>query len=240
MTRSWRRRATSTVPGSLPRSQAVIEASKESSAFCSSPSAYFVSSHRPRRAFSFWFRFLFRPPTALRLARLEAVLTRSLSAFSSNGKPSTSTLERDPLAAYKGLTFAETLEDLSSRFIVNLPSDELSSIERICFQVEQAHWFYEDFLRPLNSLAALAGVAPLLVLSASHRFHDRASHPKVHHRRQRPAGPRSSLRRVPQIQDPRPRVRRHPSRRRLEQVSLGQRLEVLSCLGLPQGQDQPE
>ncbi|SNX82333.1 related to decapping enzyme [Melanopsichium pennsylvanicum] len=63
---------------------------------------------------------------------------------------STSVLERDPLAAYKGLTFAETLEDLSSRFIVNLPSDELSSIERICFQVEQAHWFYEDFLRPLN------------------------------------------------------------------------------------------
>ncbi|SPO22744.1 related to decapping enzyme [Ustilago trichophora] len=64
---------------------------------------------------------------------------------------STSTLEREPLATYKGLTFAETLEDLSSRFIVNLPSDELSSIERICFQVEQAHWFYEDFLRPLNS-----------------------------------------------------------------------------------------
>lgn len=65
-------------------------------------------------------------------------------------EPCTSSLERDPLAAYKGLTFQETLEDLSSRFIVNLPSDELSSIERICFQVEQAHWFYEDFLRPLN------------------------------------------------------------------------------------------
>ncbi|CCF54913.1 hypothetical protein NDA11_007393 [Ustilago hordei] len=63
---------------------------------------------------------------------------------------STSATEQDPMAAYKGLTFAETLEDLSSRFIVNLPSDELSSIERICFQVEQAHWFYEDFLRPLN------------------------------------------------------------------------------------------
>ncbi|PWZ01006.1 DCP2-domain-containing protein [Testicularia cyperi] len=58
--------------------------------------------------------------------------------------------DRDPMAAYKGLNFSETLEDLSSRFIVNLPSDELSSIERICFQVEQAHWFYEDFLRPLN------------------------------------------------------------------------------------------
>ncbi|KDN53074.1 DCP2-domain-containing protein [Tilletiaria anomala UBC 951] len=48
------------------------------------------------------------------------------------------------------LSFAETLEDLSSRFIVNLPAEELSSIERICFQCEQAHWFYEDFLRPLN------------------------------------------------------------------------------------------
>ncbi|EPQ31704.1 uncharacterized protein PFL1_01037 [Pseudozyma flocculosa PF-1] len=63
---------------------------------------------------------------------------------------SSSSGSRDPMAAYKGLTFAETLEDLSSRFIVNLPADELASIERICFQVEQGHWFYEDFLRPLN------------------------------------------------------------------------------------------
>lgn len=53
-------------------------------------------------------------------------------------------------AAYASLSFAEVLEDLSSRFIVNLPDEELGSIERICFQVEQAHWFYEDFLRPLN------------------------------------------------------------------------------------------
>ncbi|CAJ0825808.1 1521_t:CDS:10 [Entrophospora sp. SA101] len=27
---------------------------------------------------------------------------------------------------------------------------ELSSIERICFQIEQAHWFYEDFVREQN------------------------------------------------------------------------------------------
>ncbi|CAO1618542.1 unnamed protein product [Parajaminaea phylloscopi] len=52
---------------------------------------------------------------------------------------------------WASLTFVEVLEDLSSRFIVNLPSEELQRIERICFQVEQAHWFYEDFLRPLNS-----------------------------------------------------------------------------------------
>ncbi|GLB36140.1 putative dcp2, box A domain [Lyophyllum shimeji] len=44
----------------------------------------------------------------------------------------------------------EVLEDLSSRFILNLPDDELSSLERICFQVEQAHWFYEDFIREEN------------------------------------------------------------------------------------------
>ncbi|PWN24080.1 DCP2-domain-containing protein [Microstroma glucosiphilum] len=51
---------------------------------------------------------------------------------------------------WASLSFVEVLEDLSSRFIVNLPSEELQRIERICFQVEQAHWFYEDFLRPLN------------------------------------------------------------------------------------------
>ena len=36
------------------------------------------------------------------------------------------------------------------RFIVNLPQEELSSVERICFQVEEAQWFYEDFIRPLD------------------------------------------------------------------------------------------
>jgi hypothetical protein len=35
----------------------------------------------------------------------------------------------------------------NSRFIINVPSEELASIERICFQIEQAHWFYEDFVR---------------------------------------------------------------------------------------------
>lgn len=39
----------------------------------------------------------------------------------------------------------------TSRFIVNLPQEELDSIERICFQIEQAHWFYEDFIRPQAS-----------------------------------------------------------------------------------------
>ena len=36
------------------------------------------------------------------------------------------------------------------RFIINLPREELESVERICFQVEEAQWFYEDFVRPLD------------------------------------------------------------------------------------------
>lgn len=42
------------------------------------------------------------------------------------------------------------LDDLCSRFIINLPREELESVERICFQIEEAQWFYEDFVRPLD------------------------------------------------------------------------------------------
>ena len=42
------------------------------------------------------------------------------------------------------------LDDLCVRFIINLPPEELASVERICFQVEEAQWFYEDFIRPLD------------------------------------------------------------------------------------------
>lgn len=34
-----------------------------------------------------------------------------------------------------------------SRFILNLPESESESIPRLCFQVEQAYWFYEDWVR---------------------------------------------------------------------------------------------
>ncbi|CAB4404121.1 unnamed protein product [Rhizophagus irregularis] len=52
--------------------------------------------------------------------------------------------------ALANATFAEILDDLSSRFIINVPEEELASVERICFQIEQAHWFYEDFVREQN------------------------------------------------------------------------------------------
>lgn len=37
------------------------------------------------------------------------------------------------------------LDDLSSRFIINVPEEERKDLVRICFQIELAHWFYLDF-----------------------------------------------------------------------------------------------
>ena len=44
----------------------------------------------------------------------------------------------------------DVFEDLMSRFIINVPEQEIATTERICFQIEQAHWYYEDFLRELE------------------------------------------------------------------------------------------
>jgi mRNA-decapping enzyme subunit 2 len=49
-------------------------------------------------------------------------------------------------------TLERCLEDLLVRFIVNCPDEDLSSIERVLFQIEEAHWFYQDYLRTLNPL----------------------------------------------------------------------------------------
>ncbi|KAF9013782.1 mRNA-decapping enzyme subunit 2, partial [Haplosporangium bisporale] len=51
---------------------------------------------------------------------------------------------------WTNVSFDYVLDDLSSRFILNLPEEELKSIERIFFQIEQAHWYYEDFIRERN------------------------------------------------------------------------------------------
>ncbi|KAF1847117.1 uncharacterized protein K460DRAFT_352297 [Cucurbitaria berberidis CBS 394.84] len=48
------------------------------------------------------------------------------------------------------MALVDWLDDLCVRFIVNLPNEELQSVERICFQIEEAQWFYEDFIRPLD------------------------------------------------------------------------------------------
>ncbi|RKP30221.1 DCP2-domain-containing protein [Metschnikowia bicuspidata] len=41
-------------------------------------------------------------------------------------------------------------EDILVRFVVNVPKEDLSSLERFFFQVEEAHWFYIDFVRLFN------------------------------------------------------------------------------------------
>lgn len=47
-------------------------------------------------------------------------------------------------------TLDTVLEDLLARFLINVPSEDLASVERIFFQVEEAHWFYSDYVRVLN------------------------------------------------------------------------------------------
>ena len=39
-------------------------------------------------------------------------------------------------------TLVDWLDDLCVRFIVNLPHEELQSVERICFQIEEALRFH--------------------------------------------------------------------------------------------------
>ncbi|GBM64761.1 m7GpppN-mRNA hydrolase [Araneus ventricosus] len=39
----------------------------------------------------------------------------------------------------------DLLNDLSSRFIINVPEEERVDLIRLCFQIELAHWFYLDF-----------------------------------------------------------------------------------------------
>nr|XP_056704203.1 m7GpppN-mRNA hydrolase [Euleptes europaea] len=40
---------------------------------------------------------------------------------------------------------SSVLDDLCSRFILHIPSEERDNAIRVCFQVELAHWFYLDF-----------------------------------------------------------------------------------------------
>ena len=46
----------------------------------------------------------------------------------------------------------QALEDVEARFLYNLPESELNSSDRLFFQLEQAWWFYEDFIADVNPL----------------------------------------------------------------------------------------
>lgn len=56
----------------------------------------------------------------------------------------TTTISRTSSAQRTQLPSQELLDDLCSRFVLNVPEEELRAFERILFSVEQAHWFYED------------------------------------------------------------------------------------------------
>ena len=38
------------------------------------------------------------------------------------------------------------LDDICTRFIINIPQHERENLVRLCFQIELAHWFYMDFI----------------------------------------------------------------------------------------------
>lgn len=44
------------------------------------------------------------------------------------------------------LEFQDSLDDVQTRFLLNLPTEELATSDRIFFQLEQAWWFYEDMI----------------------------------------------------------------------------------------------
>lgn len=41
-------------------------------------------------------------------------------------------------SSFASLQLEQVLDDLAARFIVNLPQEELESMDRVCFQIEQA------------------------------------------------------------------------------------------------------
>ena len=43
----------------------------------------------------------------------------------------------------------EVMDDLALRFVVNAPSDQQETFERLLFQVEAAYWFYDDEYREI-------------------------------------------------------------------------------------------
>lgn len=45
------------------------------------------------------------------------------------------------------MTFSQVIVDLIIRFVMNCPEEEFESLDRLFFQIEEAHWFYEDYYR---------------------------------------------------------------------------------------------
>ncbi|KYQ93263.1 hypothetical protein DLAC_05919 [Tieghemostelium lacteum] len=73
-----------------------------------------------------------------------SILSNSTSMMAGGATPSSS---NTPNTSNSPPTLPEIFDDLASRFVLNIPQEELESFERLLFQIEAAHWFYEDFYR---------------------------------------------------------------------------------------------
>nr|NP_648805.2 decapping protein 2, isoform A [Drosophila melanogaster]AAF49579.4 decapping protein 2, isoform A [Drosophila melanogaster] len=69
----------------------------------------------------------------------EVVTSAALTPRASTTKASSNKLPE------KSKIPSDILDDLASRFIINVPDMELNNLIRMCFQIELAHWFYLDF-----------------------------------------------------------------------------------------------
>ena len=54
--------------------------------------------------------------------------------------------QNDEYDMYENISYEDALDDIHTRFIVNLPLSELLTSDRIFVQLEQAWWYYEDFI----------------------------------------------------------------------------------------------
>lgn len=64
---------------------------------------------------------------------------------------------------------SDILDDLGSRFIINVPDDERNNLIRICFQIELAHWFYLDFFCSIEEKKLVpCGIKPFATLIFQH------------------------------------------------------------------------
>jgi len=61
-------------------------------------------------------------------------------------RSSNSSLTSGGRSAKHQMTLDAAVLEIEARFLLNLPEEELASVERLFFQLEQAHWYYEDFL----------------------------------------------------------------------------------------------
>ena len=69
----------------------------------------------------------------------------------------------NPAATADNVDWQDALEDVHTRFILNLPPSKLETSDRMFFQLEQAWWFYEDFIcdaNPDKSLPRFSNLKP--------------------------------------------------------------------------------